>query len=401
VEQTRSHVVDDPDLELLATANRGMTLITLGDYAAADADLTSALRSAREHNRDLLALQCLSHLALSAAALGDAEGMHARAQQAIEFAAERGWAMTASMVPSYVIAGWGAWRLMDIATAHRMVALAAAIDADVEPPIALSVRVLDAYVTFARTGDRGRLVDKIRNAWANTVEELAAPMAVSHYCVQDLRTALTMGERGWADSTIERAHRLLNDATGDTAVLDAMMDAHHGRTVAARTKLAPLLRREKACHVVTTEIAAWLLEAQLAAANDEPAQAHSAVVHALDLAAPLRLIRDLATAPDLVRQLLVRGRGRFGPHEEFVGDLLAAANEASGAMSHLVAGEALTTREQELLRDLPSMLSLDEIARAHVVSINTVKSHLKALYRKLNATSRREAVARARELGLL
>lgn len=49
-----------------------------------------------------------------------------------------------------------------------------------------------------------------------------------------------------------------------------------------------------------------------------------------------------------------------------------------------------------MLRDLPSMLSLREIADAHVVSINTVKSHLKSVYRKLGVGSRREAVYLAR-----
>jgi LuxR family maltose regulon positive regulatory protein len=61
----------------------------------------------------------------------------------------------------------------------------------------------------------------------------------------------------------------------------------------------------------------------------------------------------------------------------------------------------LTERELDILRDLPSLLSLRDIAAAHVVSLNTVKTHLKAVYRKLGASSRREAVDHARELGLL
>ena len=63
--------------------------------------------------------------------------------------------------------------------------------------------------------------------------------------------------------------------------------------------------------------------------------------------------------------------------------------------------EALTSRELSVLRDLPSLLSVEQMADAHVVSANTVKTHLKAIYRKLGVSSRREAVDRARELGLL
>jgi LuxR family transcriptional regulator, maltose regulon positive regulatory protein len=115
------------------------------------------------------------------------------------------------------------------------------------------------------------------------------------------------------------------------------------------------------------------------------------------------MMRDLVHWSTRVCSLLVRNRGRFGEHEDFVADSLARGRitqEHSGAAA-LLAGEALTGRELALLRDLPSLLSLDEIAAAHVVSLNTVKSHLKSVYRKLGVASRRAAVDRARELGLL
>ena len=47
------------------------------------------------------------------------------------------------------------------------------------------------------------------------------------------------------------------------------------------------------------------------------------------------------------------------------------------------------------------MLSNADIAAQMYVSVNTVKAHLRVLYRKLGVTQRREAVARAREMGLL
>nr|WP_246401446.1 LuxR C-terminal-related transcriptional regulator [Jiangella mangrovi] len=75
--------------------------------------------------------------------------------------------------------------------------------------------------------------------------------------------------------------------------------------------------------------------------------------------------------------------------------------ETGAERTATVSGEALTARELELLRDLPSLLSLEEIADAHVLSVNTVKTHLKAIYRKFEVGSRRQAVDRARELGLL
>ena len=53
-----------------------------------------------------------------------------------------------------------------------------------------------------------------------------------------------------------------------------------------------------------------------------------------------------------------------------------------------------------MLEHLPSMSSNAEIAEEMYVSVNTIKAHLKSLYRKLEVSSRRAAVRRARELNL-
>jgi LuxR family maltose regulon positive regulatory protein len=73
---------------------------------------------------------------------------------------------------------------------------------------------------------------------------------------------------------------------------------------------------------------------------------------------------------------------------------LAIAARASDA-------EQLTTAELRVLQFLPTHLSFPEIADELYVSRNTVKTHVRAVYRKLTATSRSEAVEHAREAGLL
>jgi LuxR family maltose regulon positive regulatory protein len=64
-------------------------------------------------------------------------------------------------------------------------------------------------------------------------------------------------------------------------------------------------------------------------------------------------------------------------------------------------GEHLTEREQIVLRYLPTMLKASEIANELYLSVNTVKTHMRSIYRKLDASNRREAVERARDLNLL
>ena len=64
-------------------------------------------------------------------------------------------------------------------------------------------------------------------------------------------------------------------------------------------------------------------------------------------------------------------------------------------------GVALTARERELLESLEEGLRFKQIARRLGISEATAKTHARNLFRKLDATSRAEAVHAARERGLL
>ena len=66
-----------------------------------------------------------------------------------------------------------------------------------------------------------------------------------------------------------------------------------------------------------------------------------------------------------------------------------------------VSGEPLTERETEVLRMLQGTLSLRDIGRELYLSPNTIKTHARTLYRKLEVSDRQDAVSRGRELGLL
>ncbi|MDT2003911.1 helix-turn-helix transcriptional regulator [Rhodococcus opacus] len=64
-------------------------------------------------------------------------------------------------------------------------------------------------------------------------------------------------------------------------------------------------------------------------------------------------------------------------------------------------GRAPDPRELEVLNQVAAMSSTEEVAVALSISTNTVKTHLLNLYRKLDVARRRDAVHRARDLGLL
>ena len=86
----------------------------------------------------------------------------------------------------------------------------------------------------------------------------------------------------------------------------------------------------------------------------------------------------------------------------FAGELLASLSEQPVAVrSPIALRDPLTERELTVLRFLPTMMSNAEIADELYVSVNTVKTHVKHLYRKLDVRDRRSAIRRARELRLL
>ncbi|MGE0029119.1 MAG: response regulator transcription factor, partial [Thermoleophilia bacterium] len=115
----------------------------------------------------------------------------------------------------------------------------------------------------------------------------------------------------------------------------------------------------------------------------------------LALAAVLKARSDVGSAALAVAQArrIVSGTVDPGPLRR-----LAAA---SRARSDAALAEPISDGEMRILRLLPSELTLRQVGERLFLSVNTVKSHTRLLYRKLDASSREEAVARARELRLI
>jgi LuxR family transcriptional regulator, maltose regulon positive regulatory protein len=99
---------------------------------------------------------------------------------------------------------------------------------------------------------------------------------------------------------------------------------------------------------------------------------------------------------------LLRAAAQHGVAPDHIGRLLRAAEpgaRATAGAEHLT--EPLTKRELEVLRLLRTDLSGPEIARELFLSLNTVRTHNKHIFSKLEVSSRPEAVRRAQERGLL
>jgi len=342
-------------------------------------------------------LHCLSHLGGVAMANGDFPQMQRIADQALNFAEERGPELQAACCFADTVAAWAAYQFLDSAQASSLAVkaieqLGPANDRAVEL-CALSVR---EAVDFEVGSDPHAAMVRMRNIWAFVDRtQPVQPALVAYAAPVEQRMALRLGRADWAVEVARRAEAWLGDS-GEVKLLQARIHAHHGRVAAARALLARITRQQVRSHIVATRIEAHLLAATLADRAGNRQVARGEMRAAIELAAPRRALRPFYDAGQDVRRLVVPEMGRLGHLDAFVEQVMDAIPPA-----HLGVRAELTPREVQLLRELPSLATIEEIAGTLYVSVNTVKTHLRNLYRKLDVTSRREAVVVARQRGLL
>lgn len=210
----------------------------------------------------------------------------------------------------------------------------------------------------------------------------------------------------------ERAHQVLRfeparagDVIGEldpsrveTRILDARRLLLGGSPCAAAAVLEPLPAPSSRRLRVERSIL-WALvwhDRDLETANDH-------LRAALVESRPERLIRSIIDPGVDVHKLLA-SYPRVSSTAPFVDELLGASGQAvwprrRNTVSNTV--EPLTAREVTVLRYLCSHLTYAEIAAALYVSLNTLKSHVKSVYRKLDVASRTDAVTVGRELRVI
>ena len=201
------------------------------------------------------------------------------------------------------------------------------------------------------------------------------------------------------------------DAAGraDPASLEAAVTQAHawlaaGDPKAARKSLAGHRERAEAVpdHV---RLEAWLVTARISYAAGERAEGRRSLQRALRLAEPERLRLPFALERTWLRRVLRADPDLAHVYRDLLEpDLVGPAREPApkpGTRAAPVMLEPLSGRELEVLQYAAEMLDTTEIAAVLFISVNTVKSHLKSIYRKLAVTHRGEAVRRARELRIL
>jgi LuxR family maltose regulon positive regulatory protein len=252
------------------------------------------------------------------------------------------------------------------------------------------------YLAEGRSEAAMQMVARARSGWSVPAWlEQRLSLAQSRACAAagDIRGALTAAERAGRDTSPEAAVTLAH----------AWVAAGDGTK--ARRALAPALAAGSAAPE-PVRLQAWLVDAQLSYSSGDSAQGRRSLASALRLAEREQLRLPFAMERGWVAPVLRRDPELARTHPRLLGPSLispglAPASQATTAQVAPVIVEQLSEREREVLRYMSRMLTAAETASELYISINTVKSHLKNIYRKLQAPHCRGAVRRARQLGLI
>jgi LuxR family maltose regulon positive regulatory protein len=385
----------------------GIVELWTGDLDSATAHLERAYANALDGGNDWTALAATAHLAVARAFRGELLRALRHADEAVRLAVRRGWGRSEPAGAAYCVQAAIAIQRGRREQAEELVARASeALHETRERPLR-AVHALNRALLLSDAGEPEAALSVLQVARDEVGDwPLLAPLEDQLLAREALLRA-ALGERDLGRALLERAER---ETATSIPVANALarLKLLDGDPRAARDVLAPHLGDGHGAPANGTPVSvlaeAWLLDALALDALAEPDDAATSLERSLDLAEPAGLSRLIVEHGNRVRPLLHRHVRHRTAHPAMVGEALDTiehrGDERSPAVAVLLA-EPLSEREQAILRYLPTMMSNHEIAGELFVSVNTVKTHLKAIYRKLDASGRREAVERGRELALM
>ena len=222
---------------------------------------------------------------------------------------------------------------------------------------------------------------------AMSISQVAAPDVLADILCERSLLAIGRGQWDWAEDLTAEAAAVLHRAGIEDSYASPLVSAVRARAALHRGDV-PAARAE----LVTAQRLRPLLTYALP---------HLAVQARIELAHSHLALADVAGARTLLRETdeILKRRSGLGTLACAARALRAWLSETRGPASP--GASALTAAELRVLPLLATHLSFPEIGREMFLSPHTVKSQAMSIYRKLGATSRGQAVALARELGLL
>ncbi|EGD53646.1 LuxR C-terminal-related transcriptional regulator [Gordonia neofelifaecis] len=339
--------------------------------------LSSAAEEARTAGESHLAHRALGHLVYALAWAGRMTEARAVLDRELDVADDTAWSIYVGGSAA-TGAGYMAYWQNDLEIARDQLQRAVGSGASNRSFVS-GARIMLA-LTAAASGDPAacsRALAELRAVPADMEQGLSWP-AFRHVALAALFEATGHRDRAMR---IVLAYENADDVPMVTVVLAGIAIRARRPRVASQ-----MLRRVDRYSGISYVRAAALMADALTLLNDgQPNRAHEILEQALEIAAPEKLRRLFAGDGVELRQLLTAHLAWGTKHDDFIAECLATT-VSDGPLT------ALSDRELEVYSQLRTTRTMQEIAEHLGVSINTVKTHQRAIYRKLGVASRREAV---------
>ncbi len=398
--QSDEDIALDSDLRAVALMNLGTAEAWTLGLPDAERHLQEGAVLAREIGRPYLEVACLAQLGF-ASKIHPFATTRRRCHEAIALADRHGWGAEPIVAPALVtLAANLVWTGEFDEGERWLQRTERALQTDTGPDIRLLVHIVRGMLQAGR-GRQHQALDEFSAA-----EHRGSQLADSHALASQvtgwmLATQARLGMPGEARACLAA----LDDqraGTGEISNARAVICLADGDPAGALGALADVLDGTAPVIGYVTVVEAHLLSALAHRELGDQRAANQAAERALTLAEPDRLILPFAMTGS--RELL----GALSRHETAHAALLAdildvthGSSLAAGEQSASRPAEKLSPGELRVLGYLPTNLSRPEIASELSVSLNTVSTHIRSIYAKLQVRDRSSAVQRARTLRLL
>jgi LuxR family maltose regulon positive regulatory protein len=394
----------DSDLRAVALMNLGTAEAwTLGLPDAPDAErhLREGADLAREIGRPYLEVGCLAQLGFASLVLHSYATTQRRCREAIALAERHGWGAEPVIAPALImLAGTMVWTGEFDEGERWLQRTRQALETDTGPDITLLLRQTAGLLHAGR----GRNHEALEEFGA--AEYLGSQLADSQALATRttrwlLATQARLGMTGHARALLaalddERA------SSGEIRNTLAVICLAEGDPAAALDAVADVLDGTASVLGYVTVMEAHLLAGLAYRELGDQRAANQAAESALALAEADRLVLPFAmTGSAELLEALPRHETAHAALLAEILDVLHGLSPAAKEQSALSPAEELSPGELRVLRYLPTNLSRPEIASELSVSLNTVSTHVRSIYAKLQVRDRSSAVQRARELRLL
>jgi LuxR family transcriptional regulator, maltose regulon positive regulatory protein len=397
--QSDEDIALDNDLRAVALMDLGTVEAFLG-LPEAERHLEEGAALAREIGRPYLEVRCLAQLGFASRIRPFATARR-RCQEVIALAERHGWGAEPMIAPALVTLAANLVWTGEFDEGERWLRRTErAVQTDTGPDIRLLLRIVTGMLQACRGRHRKALEE------FSAAEYLGSQLADSHALASQvtgwmLATQARVGQPGEARAALAA----LDDQRarwGEIGNARAVISLAGGDPAAALAALADVLDGTVPVigypTLVETHLLAGLAHRQL---GDQRA-AHQAADRALALAEGDRLVLPFAMTGSVgLLEALPRHETAHAALLTDILDILHGSAKTASDQSSPQHAEKLSPSELRVLRYLPTNLSRPEIASELSVSVNTVNTHVRNIYAKLQARDRSSAVQRARELRLL